>query len=272
MPVIIAMAANNLAGVYLAQQRWAEALPLFQRAYEIRKQALGADDQLTKTTAERLSGCHALLGHWGDVEGLQRELLGFYTKTAGASSSAVLETMRTIAVACRHQGNYAEAARLYQEEEGLLRSKNELESAVAGSLYNDWAYLFIASGSPATALPLYDKAISIREHDSNPMDLAASLDNRADAQSVMGDVVGAAATSQRSFDIMERLVGDKGAEGQVALVLVLQQHAGRLEAAGRGSDAETLRQRAEQIRQQNPDLVAKFDDLEAQMKAADGER
>src|SRR4029077_10889193 len=69
---IIATALNNLAAAYMDAERLAEASPLFQRAYEIRKEAIGADNELTLATAERATSCETALGQWGRAEAIQR--------------------------------------------------------------------------------------------------------------------------------------------------------------------------------------------------------
>ena len=268
-PIVIATAANNLAAVYFDLERWADARPLLRRAYEIRKQAIGRDHDLTLTTAERLTRCEGELGHWADVEALQREVLPIYSKKQGASSQVVLETMRQIAVACRHQGKYAEASLIYKQEEDLLRRKKELSSETAASLYNDWAYLLVASGSPEAAIPLYDRAIAIRERSKATIAVATSLDNKADAQTAIGDLVGAAATSERWVQLMDELLNEEvaGAEARAMLAPLLEQHAQRLDAAGRKSEADSARLQAAQVRQAHPTETAKIDERMARMRA-----
>jgi len=268
-PIVIATAANNLAAVYFDLERWADARPLLQRAYEIRKQALGRDHDLTLATAERLTRCEGELGHWADVEALQRQVLPIYSKKRGASSQVVLETMHQIAVACRHQGNYAVASLIYKQEEDLLRGKKDLSSETAGSLYSDWAYLLVASGSPEAAIPLYDKAIAIREGSRVTTALATSLDNKADAQTAIGDLVGAAATSERWVQLMDELLNEEGtsAEARAMLAPILEQHAQRLDATGRRSEGDSARLRSAQIRQTHPTEMAKIDERMARMSA-----
>jgi tetratricopeptide (TPR) repeat protein len=258
---VIATAANNLAAVDFDLRRYADARDLFQKAYEIRKQTFGAADPATLTTAERLSACAAELGQWSDVEALQRDLLTLYTKKSGAKSPATTDTMNLIAVACRHQGKFAEAARLYQEEEVVLRRAGRLDTESAGSLYNDWAYLLVASGTPLAALPLYEKAIAIRRRAGGAVAMATSIDNKADAQTAAGDADGAAATSQQWLGVMDGFLNSEGMSDQAraALAPLLEQHAKRLDAASRGAEATAARDRAAEIRRRYPEQAAEVD-------------
>src|SRR4029077_5618498 len=104
----------------------------------------------------------------------------------------------------------------------------------------------------------------------DPTALATSLDNRADAQTASGDIVGAAQTSQRWFELMDRFLVARREAGEAMLVPLIEQHAVRLDAAGRHTEADGLRQRAQTIRLQYPEKVAKVDHQIARMAAADG--
>ena len=256
--LVIATAANNLAGLCVDQERWAEAESLFARAYELRKKAAGRANHLTLKTADRLTNCQAELEHWPQVEAVQREVLAVVRKDSDATEATV-ETLSAIGVACRHQSKYDKARRAYEEADKLLQRKGEQRSDAAATLYNDWAYLLNATGSPAAALPLYDKAIAIRDRETPTFDLARTLDNRADAQTALHDLSGAAATSQRWFELMDGILSAGGAKQQPALVLLIEQHARRLEAAGRTDEADRLRARAAAVREENPDEVAKLE-------------
>ena len=263
-PLMVANAANNLGGLRIDQERYAEALPLFERAYEVRKEALGAEDGLTLKTAERVTNALAAMGRWEEVEKLQRELLPIYRKQSDDGPPAV-ETLDLIAVACRHQRKYEEAGTLFREGEELLTRKGELDSQAAGTLYNDWAYMLVAAGSAPAAPALYAKAIAIREHSTDRFALAVSLDNLADAQAATGDVAGAAVTADRWFPIIDQLIHLRsGAGDPPELVIVLDQYRRRLEMAGRQSDAVAIGRRAEAIRTQHPATVA---DMERQQAA-----
>src|SRR6185312_2377193 len=90
--------------------------------------------------------------------------------------------------------------------------------------------------------------------------LATSIDNKANAQAAAGDLPGAATTSQRWFEMMDKFLRTKGEEGEAMLVPMLEVHGKRLEAAGRTAEAQSLKDRAQQIRLQHPELVARFED------------
>jgi hypothetical protein len=64
---------------------------------------------------------------------------------------------------------------------------------------------------------------------------------------------------------MDKLLRTKGEEGEAMLVPMLEEHGKRLEAAGRTAEAQTLKDRAQQIRLQHPELVARFEDSIAKL-------
>ncbi len=65
----LAVQLNNLAGMYLNQNREADALPLFRRAAEILEETAGADHPYTAGALSNLAGAQARAG---DVEAAER--------------------------------------------------------------------------------------------------------------------------------------------------------------------------------------------------------
>ncbi|MEK7254923.1 MAG: tetratricopeptide repeat protein [Bacteroidota bacterium] len=58
----VAVRLNNLAWVWRSQEQWERSLPLFERAHEIWKNALGEEHLHTKSAAESIAYMRGRLG------------------------------------------------------------------------------------------------------------------------------------------------------------------------------------------------------------------
>src|SRR4029077_3748554 len=245
-PVLIATTLNNLAGLYIDQERWDEAEPLLRHALDLRGTNLGPDHELTRASVERLSGFLALRQRWPEAEQLQRRALTSYLRTR--SQLPTVETYDAIGVACRHQGKYAEAESSYAEGQRLIQTGKLKDSPVAGQLLGDWAYLKVEQGQFDEAEAKYLNALKIRGSDTTV------LDNLADLYTKLGRHQEAAEISRKQLLLMRMEIRSTlGRADHPALIPILEHHARRLEAAVRAADATSARNEAATIRQLHPD-------------------
>lgn len=257
-PLLIATALNNIAGLYLDQDRWADAEPLFRRALELRETNLGRDDPMTLASVERLSGLLARRERWPEVEELQRRALASYQRAGGAE--AIADTLRAIGVACRHQGNYAAAESSYAEAQRQIDAHKLQTSSVAANVLGDWAYLKVEQGRFTEAEPMYKSALEILEKTGEST--TTVRDNLAELYVKSGRPDEAANLSASNLAAVEKLFQSKfGRSDHGALSPLLEQHAARLEAAGRTAEAQATRTRAASLRQLHPEEARTMDDM-----------
>jgi tetratricopeptide (TPR) repeat protein len=76
---------NNLASLYQAQGKYAEAEPLLQRALAIREQQLGPDHPDTATSLNNLAGLYQDQGRYAEAEPLFQQALAICEQQLGAS-------------------------------------------------------------------------------------------------------------------------------------------------------------------------------------------
>ena len=70
-----ATSLNNLASLYQAQGKYAEAEPLFQRALAISEQQLGKDHPDTASSLNNLAGLYQAQGKYAEAEPLYQRAL-----------------------------------------------------------------------------------------------------------------------------------------------------------------------------------------------------
>ena len=68
----MAASLNNLAGLYHAQGKYAEAEPHFKRALAIREKVLGAEHPKVAGSLNNLAALYDAQGKYGEAEPLQR--------------------------------------------------------------------------------------------------------------------------------------------------------------------------------------------------------
>ena len=71
---------NNLAGLYLAQGRYAEAEPLYKRALVINEKAFGSDHPEVATNLNNLAALYHDQGRYAEAEPLFKRALAIRAK------------------------------------------------------------------------------------------------------------------------------------------------------------------------------------------------
>jgi CHAT domain-containing protein len=110
----VAHTLNNLAGVYEAQGKYADAEGLYRRALAIKEKALGADHPDVAQTLHNLALVYADQRKYADAEGLYRQALAIKEKARGADHPDVATTLNNLANVYEAQGKYADADGLYK--------------------------------------------------------------------------------------------------------------------------------------------------------------
>jgi CHAT domain-containing protein len=190
----LATSLHNLAILYHAQGRLAEATPRYQRA-------LGIWETLAKK--------HLDQNHAAETEELYRRLLTVKEKIYGPEHLEVATSLDSLALMYMIQGRYAEAEPLYQR--ALATRKKVLGSdhlEVAMSL-NNLAVVYLARGQYADAEARYKSALMIKEKalGREHPDMAVGLDNLAGVYLAQGRYAEAKPLYQRALEIKEKTLG-----------------------------------------------------------------
>ena len=153
---------NNLAELYRAQGRYADAEPLYLEALEIKRTALGAAHPDTATSLNNLAQLYRAQGRYADAEPLYHEALEIFRTALGAAHPDTATSLNNLAALYHAQGRYTDAEPLYLEALEIRRTALGAAHPDTATSLNNLAQLYRAQGRYADAEPLYLEALEIR--------------------------------------------------------------------------------------------------------------
>ena len=148
----VAASLNNLAELYRAQGRYADAEPLSNRALAISEKALGPDHPSVATSLNNLAGLYKDQGRYADAEPLDKRSLGIREKARGPEHPNVGQSLNNLAELYRSQGRYADAEPLYKRSLGIWEKALGADHPNVALSLNNLAALYGAQGRFAEAL------------------------------------------------------------------------------------------------------------------------
>ncbi len=105
----LAGALNNLALIYLAQGRYAEAEPLHKRVLAIAEKALGPNDPRLAVALNNLAELYHAQGRYAEAEPLYKRSLAIFEKALGPAHPNVAQALENYAELLRKTNRQMEA-------------------------------------------------------------------------------------------------------------------------------------------------------------------
>ncbi|WP_417914681.1 tetratricopeptide repeat protein [Candidatus Electronema sp. JM] len=274
----LAFALNELALVYDAQGRYAEAEPLYKRALAIREQKLGKDHPDVADTLNNLAWLYYRQARYAEAEPLSKRALEIREQKLGKDHSDVASTLNNLAALYESNDRYAEAEPLYKRALAIREQKLGKNHPDVANALNNLALLYYDQGNYAEAEPLYKRALAIREQKlgKDHPDVATALHNLAKLYKAQGRYEEAEPLYKRALAIREQKLG----KDHPYMAITLNNLALLYYDQGRYAEAEPLYKRALEIREQefgkdHHDVAITLNNLaelyEAQEKHAEAE-
>jgi CHAT domain-containing protein/tetratricopeptide (TPR) repeat protein len=243
----VAQSLSDLAEVYRAQGRYADAEPLYRRALAIFEKARGYDQPNVAIALHNLAVLYENQGRFADAEPLFKQSLAIGEKALGPDHPSVGISLIALAELYREQGRYADAEPLYKR--ALATSEKALgpdHPTVAAAL-NYLAELYRWQGRFADAEPLYKRSLAIGEKALGPdhRDVAISLGNLASQYSSLGRYAEAEPLQKRALAIYEKAFGPDHPNVATSLGVLADLY----RAQGRYADAEPFGRRSLALRE-----------------------
>jgi CHAT domain-containing protein/Tfp pilus assembly protein PilF len=206
--------AGQLNGqvIQLHQQgKTRQAIPLAQKALEIRKQVLGPRHPFYADSLNNLAFLYQTQGEYTQAEPLYCQALEVRKQVLGERHPAYAESLNNLAFLYQTQGEYGKAEPMYcQALEIRKQVLGERHPLYAQSL-NNLAFLYKSHGEYSKAEPLYRQAQEIEKQvlgERHPA-YATSLSNLAALYEAQGEYSKAEPLYRQAREIRKQVLGER---------------------------------------------------------------
>ena len=229
--------------VQLYQQgKYAEAIPLAEKALDIGKNVLGDNHHDVATILNNLAALYKYQGRYMEAEPLYQQSLVIDKEKLGDNHPYVATSLNNLAALYKDQGRYTEAEPLYQKSLAIIKEKlGDNHPDVAQSL-NNLAALYKDQGRYTEAESLMQESLAIDKKKSgdNHPDVVATLNNLALFYESQGRYTVAEPLYQKSLAIIKEKLG----KNHPYVAGSLNNLAGLYSLQGRYTEAEPLYQKS----------------------------
>lgn len=198
--------------------KYAEAVPLMERALALRREALGPEHVEVAEVLNELGDLAWSQGQYTQAEPLYQQAQALWEAALGPRHPKVATALNNLATLSLNQGQHARARELAERALAILEAAGSSHPEAANSL-STLAILHRVQGQFAKAEQMYKRALDIREKALGPghLDVAHSLNNLAFLYQTLGQLAQAEPLHERALAIREAALGK--AHPDVALSL-----------------------------------------------------
>ena len=228
--------------------KYAEALPLKQRAAELSEKALGPEHPAVATGLNNLAALYYSTGQYAKAEPLYQRALAIAEKALGPEHPTVAASLNSLAGLYAVTEQYAKAGPLYQRALTIREKALGPEHPDVANTLNNLATLYYSTGQYAKAEPLYQRALAIAEKALGPdhPTVTIMLNTLAAVYQHTGAHAKAEPLYQRALVIAEKALGPDHPD----VAAMLNNLAEVYRATGAYAKAEPLYHRALAINEQ----------------------
>jgi tetratricopeptide (TPR) repeat protein len=162
-PVLEAKIRHTIGRTYQDLGLFPEAEQAYERAIELRRRLLGAENPTTLSTMQDLGELYWLEGNYQKSAEFLAPLLEIQRRVVGSQHPDTLQTMNDLATAYDEQGKYAEAERLYED---LVESRRRIlgeDDRETLNAMNNLAVVYDDQGKRQKAEALYRKVLELQK-------------------------------------------------------------------------------------------------------------
>jgi serine/threonine-protein kinase len=209
VPEAQATMLEDLGHAYTELGLYDRALPLIERAYDLRMRILGEDNLDTADTVENLARVYRLQGKYQKAEPLFRRALAVQEKISGSNKGGIAESLNSLGECLYWEGRDSEA-------EQVLRRALALDFAAPDNDRGPFTRNYLAleikrRGAFDEAAQLLREAVEISRKSDGEMSrgYAILLQNLGGSLIDAGDFSAAEATERRVLEIWRKLSGNQ---------------------------------------------------------------
>jgi CHAT domain-containing protein/Tfp pilus assembly protein PilF len=238
----LAGALNNLAQVYGALGRDAEAEPLYERSLAILEKSVDLDSVAIAPELNNLGALYERQQRYAEAEPLFRRALAVSEKALPPGHPDVGRALNNLATLYERQDRHADSEPLFKRALAIYEKAAGPENPAVATLANNLGQVIKAEGRYAEAEPLIKRSLAIREKvlGRDHPDVARSLNNLADLYQREQRFSDAEPLFMRALAIREQTVGADHPDTATSV----NNLASLYQAAGRTGDALRLVERS----------------------------
>lgn len=189
--------------------KYDEALPLAERALQMREQVLGPDDTAVADSLHALAVIYDNKAEYAKAEPINVRALAIREKALGVDHPDVAKTLNNLAWIYGVRHDFEKAAAFYQRALAIQEKALGPDHADVATTLNDLALLYLEKGDYAQSIAVNERVLAIREARLGPDDssVAKALNNLALVYTKTGDYTKAEDIYRRSLSIWEKALG-----------------------------------------------------------------
>jgi len=235
-------ALTHLGFLYWRSGRYARALPMMQRAFEIAQAHYGGEDPRTADALFQVAAQLEGLSRWKEARTLFERVLAIREKVLGPGHPDTAGALEQLGGVFKDQGLYEKARPFYERALAIKEKVLGPEAPEIAFVLNNLAGLLKDQGEYEAARPLYERALRIfqKTSGSEAPETATALNNLASLLTAMGHKEEARPLYERALAIWEETLGPEHPNTAAAL----NNLAGLLKGMGFYEEARPLYERA----------------------------
>jgi len=208
-PAVEAAIRDTMGQTYMDLHLAAEARKQLERALDLYRRLLGAENPRTLKAMSRLGDTTLMLGKVPEAEALIRRTLEAQRRALGPEDPDTLHSMNSLATAYNQEGKSAQAEALYSQALGISRRILGAEHPETLMSMTGLANAYLAQGKYAQAEALYSQILEISrrilgaEHSGT----AGSMYTLARVYFAQGKYTQAETLYRQSLEIWRRVLG-----------------------------------------------------------------
>ena len=263
-PEVEAAIRDTIGQTYTDLGLHPEAQKQLERALDLYRKALGAENPKTLTTMSRLGTSAWHQGKFPEAETILSRTLEIERRVLGPEHHDTLYSMNNLGNVYRAQGKDARAETLYSQTLEIRRRVLGLEHPDTLTSMNNLANVYWSHGKYAQAEALYSQAMEIQRRVLGPEhpDTLLSMGNLADTYAKEGKYAQAEALFRQTMETSRRVLGPEHHKTLAFLsdFASMYQRQGRY-ALAQTHAAEVLVGRRHALGRENSDTMQSADDL-----------
>jgi tetratricopeptide (TPR) repeat protein len=208
-PEVEAAIRDTIGRTYVDLGLYPEARKQLERALDLRRRALGAENPLTLRTMSRLGRIAELQGKYPEAEALLSQTLKIRRRVLGSDHPDTLYSMNQLANVYYRRGKYAQAEALQSQTLEIQRRVLGSEHPETLSSMNSLALVYFYQDKYAQAEALHSQTLEIKRRVLGPEhpSTLGTMNNLALDYNGQGNYPQAAALFSQTVEIERRVLG-----------------------------------------------------------------